>query len=1272
MRASCSSTPGNLVQGNFIGTDPSGTVAIANGTDGVSITAADNTVGGTTAGARNLISGNTTYGVHVDGSGATGNLIAGNYIGTDAGGTAAIGNGNNGVYLNAASNTVGGTTAESRNVISGNAGRGVEADQPNNLILGNDIGIDAAGTVAVPNLASGVFLAATGNTVGSLDPGGRNVVSGNNVQGGIAITASGNLVIGNYIGTDVAGTAAIPNEGGIDIVAPGNTIGGTDPDARNLISGNNATGIYLEASGNLIQGNYIGTDATGTAAVGNAPAGISGTSAGSDNTIGGTDTGAGNLISGNTGPGILLNATGILVLGNRIGTDAAGTAAARQRRRHRRRTRAATRSAARRRDAGNLISGNRSSGIELNIGANLLQGNRIGTDAAGTAAVGNSITASIVAASGNTIGGTDPDARNLISGNGGNGLEIDASGNLVQGNYVGTDAAGTAAVGNRSTGSICSRRGTRSAAPTRTPATSSPATAATASRSTPPGNLVQGNSIGTDAAGTVARGNGTGVRVFGGANVLSGNLISGNLGDGVVVAGGGGNRITANRIGVDSAGDLLGNGGAGITILNASNTAIGGIDSAALGNTIAHNGGAGVRIPTTPSGQVPLGNSILGNSITANGGLGIDLGARGVTPNDPADADTGPNGLQNAPVLQVLTVVNNDLLVTGTLQSTPGTTFRLEFFNDPGDPSGYGEGETLLAVRDVTTDATGRASYSFTLTGAVTLAGVITATATDPQGNTSEFSNGLPITNRPQFVVVNTNDAGPGSLRQAILDANMVPGEQQIRFAIPGHGPFVINLASPLPAISETVTINAGTQFGYNGSPIVAIAGMSAGSSTSGLTIAAPNVTIVDLAIAGFSDSGVDLLGGSARLVGNIIGTGFGDLPGNADFGVLVDSSSNVVGGPTTGDANSIAGNGGDGVHVASGHFNAILTNSITDNGGLGIRLAALAGAPRPNDGIVAPSLLGAGKVAGGLTRVTGVVVGEPGTTRLVQVFADPGDPSGYGEGAFYLGTVAVVIAPVGFGAFTFDSPMPVADGLVITATATDADGNTSEFSNATPQQPTLLDPFTVINTNDSGPGSLRQVILNANSVPGNQTITFAIPAAPDHAIHLLSALPAITDAVQIDGRTQSGPPVEIDGTMAGPTADGIVVQSGNSLIVGLVIENFAGNGILLAGAGGNQLVGNIIGVDPSTMIDRANGGDGVAVRDSADNTIALNIISMNLGSGISLLGAGTTGNLVQGNLIGTNANGLLPMGNHGDGVLIADGRPRQHDRRRVARGRPT
>jgi hypothetical protein len=269
------------------------------------------------------------------------------------------------------------------------------------------------------------------------------------------------------------------------------------------------------------------------------------------------------------------------------------------------------------------------------------------------------------------------------------------------------------------------------------------------------GNHIEGNFIGTDASGTAAVGNGGhGIDILSGNDHVIGttlpgdrNIISGNAFTGIRINSLTGILIQGNFIGTGRDGSSpLGNGanGVGFEFVGAgSNNLVGGTVAGA-GNVIANNGANGVAldegITNTP---------ILSNSIFANGALGIDLthsgSIGGVTLNDAGDGDTGANNLQNFPVITGVTTTGSDVTITGFFSSSPSADYRLEFFgNDAADPSGFGEGQTFLGFTDVTTDGAGGAAFSvnFPVSGSFK---AFTATATDPDGNTSEFSHAFGI-----------------------------------------------------------------------------------------------------------------------------------------------------------------------------------------------------------------------------------------------------------------------------------------------------------------------------------------------------------------------------------------------------------------------------------------------------------------------------------------------------------------------------------------------
>jgi parallel beta-helix repeat protein len=326
---------GNLITGDYLGTDLTGNLDRGNHGCGLLINGVtNNAVGGTAVGARNVISGNDVAGVMLVGR-ARSNSLLGNYIGTNAAGNAALGNFSGVVISNAANNVIGGTTAAARNIISGNTfGSGVQllgAGATGNRVQGNYIGTNAAGTVAVAN-SWGVDIrdGASNNTVGGTVAGAGNILSGNLGDGVLVIAgATGNQLQGNSIGTDSSGNVALANanDGVCIYSATNNLIGGTTTSAANVISGNRGDGVEITggATGNKVQGNFIGSRRDGASPLPNGWHGIRVTGLASRNLIGGTlvDKGLGNTIAFNLGDGVFVESgTGNTILSNSIHSNA--------------------------------------------------------------------------------------------------------------------------------------------------------------------------------------------------------------------------------------------------------------------------------------------------------------------------------------------------------------------------------------------------------------------------------------------------------------------------------------------------------------------------------------------------------------------------------------------------------------------------------------------------------------------------------------------------------------------------------------------------------------------------------------------------------------------------------------------------------------------------------------------------------------------------------------------------------------------------------------
>jgi hypothetical protein len=277
---------GNTIKGCYIGTDATGSSDAGNKGKGIILQTAGNTVGGTGGAAdRVVISGNDQGGIQFYTSAASGNKLLGSYVGTDATGTKGIQNGSSGVAIyQAPSNTIGGTTSGARNVISGNQTDGIVINgsgAKNNTILGNYIGTNAAGTAKLGNGNYGVEISQPNNTVGGSASGSRNVISGNKYSGVVLWLSSGGScsVKGNYIGTDYTGMVDLGNSWrGIDISngSSNNVIGGSTSAERNVIAGNDQDGILVyQGSNNLVTGNYIGLGSDGSKSLGNTEDGVS-------------------------------------------------------------------------------------------------------------------------------------------------------------------------------------------------------------------------------------------------------------------------------------------------------------------------------------------------------------------------------------------------------------------------------------------------------------------------------------------------------------------------------------------------------------------------------------------------------------------------------------------------------------------------------------------------------------------------------------------------------------------------------------------------------------------------------------------------------------------------------------------------------------------------------------------------------------------------------------------------------------------------------------
>ena len=332
-------------------------------------------------------------------------------------------------------------------------------------------------------------------------------------------------------------------------------------------------------------------------------------------------------------------------------------------------------------------------------------------------------------------------------------------------------------------------------------------------------NTIEGDFIGTNTSAGAAVPNGVGVllEAANGADTIGGNVsgaanvISGNKSQGIFSSASA-TVITANHIGTNADDTFAVPNGSGNT--NDAGVFMNAGFATLEDNTIADNNGTGVAVI---AGTAKINE----NSIYDNAKLGIDLKNDGVTPNDPLDADTGPNGLMNFPVITSAYNTHNFTQIDGTFSGKANQAITLQFFDTPNcDQSGFGQGQTLLTTLGVNTNASGQATFSHGGPPA-TPGHVVTATATDPGKNTSEFSQCVTVVGEGPYTVDTTSDsnltactatANDCSLRGAITDANLYPGADTINFAIPGASIPTVTVTSALPQISDPVTIDGITQ----------------------------------------------------------------------------------------------------------------------------------------------------------------------------------------------------------------------------------------------------------------------------------------------------------------------------------------------------------------------------------------------------------------------------------------------------------------------------
>ncbi|HEY0977807.1 MAG TPA: HYR domain-containing protein [Flavobacteriales bacterium] len=1277
---------------NRIGTNAAGTSARPNGYTGITIEHSLDWVVGADAATGNLISGNGHQGLYVI-SGSHGGTAAGNYIGTDITGGSALPNAHQGVLIDASNNALIGLP-DAGNIVSGNAQDGivVRAGATGCRIRSNRVGVRADGDAALPNSGEGITLAsgATGNTIGGSATGEGNIVAGNTGWGIHLSEADANTVAGNRIGVNASGAARANLCGVMVEASDNNIIGGTDAASRNIISGNLEYGVYTNenSAGNHIRGNHIGTDAAGTTAIGNGLSGVK-IRDGLNNTVGGTTPAHGNVISGNGANGVeisrnLLPTSGNAVQNNRIGTNATGTAALGNVYGVLVQDNAATTIV---RD--NLISGNNSHGIVLqNVSGAQVKGNLIGTDAGGNAPLGNGQHGIWIglSASNNLIGGTTAADRNVIGANTESGVNLqeNAADNVITGNHIGVGADGTTDIGNHDHGihlrttSSATRIGGVLAGAGNTISGNDKNGIEIERNCT--GNVL-GNLIGTSADGLNDRGNTrSGIHLsanswtIGGTASGAGNTISGNDAHGIDIdattGGGSGNTIAGNRIGTNSGGTgSIANTLNGVRMDGNSNVIGGTVTGSA--NTIAGNTQHGVQVlgPGT-------GNLIATNAIRSNGGLGIELNNDGQDVNDAGDGDTGANTKQNFPVLANASSNATTTTVQGSINTTPGSDVRIEFFSNPTgtiDPSGYGEGHTYIGSTTVTTDAGGNAAFSALLPVPVSIGSRITSNATRVVSgvptSTSEFSGNVLVVSQVNVsgtVFEDVNYGGGAGRDRATALANGGSGRPNARVELfNSSGNLVASTttdASGAYVFSSTLPGNYTVRV-VNGTVSSARTGYVAGSHV-------PVQTFRTHVVAGTAQPLTDRVGGEVPALADA-GNGTTTLAAlatattSAQSITSVNVSGNHVTGVDFGYSFSVICNTNDAGQGSLRQF--IHQANVLSNTGLAIQ-GRTAGMEHAifmiGNGTAAPGLRAANNSFSGgvatiqpsifMTHITAPLVldaqTQPGWTNapILELNGNGSNASGL---RFTTGANGSVLRGFVIGRF-MDAGVEV-EGNDVTVQGcyigTDATG-TSARSNGGAG----IEVLTAGNCLIGGSTSTTRNIISGNGWDGilctgctnstimgnrigtNATGTAAIPNA-SNGVSLLNA----------------------NNVVIGTNGDGT-----NDAAEGNLISGNTSKGIHVGNSPGTVIAGNLIGTDITATADLGNTSNGIGLdntsncrigtnADGISDVLERNIISGNNGVGINLASASTTGCVIAGNHIGTNGNGTAALGNTGGGLFF-------------------
>lgn len=776
------------------------------------------------------------------------------------------------------------------------------------------------------------------------------------------------------------------------------------------------------------------------------------------------------------------------------------------------------------------------------------------------------------------------------------------------------------------------------------------------------GHIINLNYIGLDVLGETALGNSAGgIEVDDGSNItIRNNYISGNSSDGILLWQTTTNTIIEdNIIGRNVNGNALGNSEYGISI---SGSGVQGLHIES--NTIADNGADGILI-----NDGSINNEITKNSIQGNVGRGIELGKDGVDENDKGDPDGGDNLKHNYPII---TEASNIGHIEGVLDSSAGT-HRVEFFqnDDCDNASNNGEGQTYLGAVNVTTPGDGTL-VPFSVDFLPFAAGYVTATATDSNGNTSEFSLCAEIQIEPIPLVVNSDgDAGDSDVGDAICQTSSRAPECTLRaaleqangFATPVHITFsderFILPNSPLPVITTPVEIDGLTQGSCSSAAAAAhglnvtLDGINAGGAANGLHFAAGSEgsTVKGIVIGRFQQNGIVLESNNNDIYCNHIGEDGSGSFGNAGYGVYVSNANNNDIGNSGSNRNVISGNGAYGVRVDSGVSNRVRGNYI------GTSLNGAAASANSDGGIYL--LSSPATTIGGSDTLRNVISGNGGYGIQLALNSDPANKVqvlGNTIGRNQAKTVALPNNDYGiylFGNNEFD----IRDNTI---SSNNGEGIyiADVSADLYPVQNTIEN--NIIGHDQTGAsfgnqggiyvGALTPVTISDNVIGANHTNP-AVKVSCDVAVETMCAddLANGNVGVIIEDNFIG---VQSDGTTlitASPTAvhlqnaEGVIIQrnviAASSATVDLLIESDgAGNESI-----GNLVSDNQVGISADGNTDLNSGTNAIVIgTDTLSTTLNANQIGADGGVALTMSGDSST---ISNNSIGTNATGTLNAG---------------------------